>query len=266
MNKQDKCVPGHFLLLHALEDALKAAVLSPSLTKNQFNDLYKQFEASLENFKQKNSLIELTLLLKEKDLDLSIDGLVDLSTKHSKATFLKEKELIKAVVPKIYELLSNQHLTTENRSLLNIAIKKMATLYVKEEKNLSKKTTAVPLNLGSLLTFSNTAKTYEQMIHLFDISKALFDNDLKKAQKQLLQLVPSEKLSLFHHLNHLNPVDINAHFFSFETLALLKSRKMDIIRSLLALAWEMTHRAHNPFYYTNFEIRQLFNEAGRLPA
>lgn len=267
MGHQAKQIPGHFLFLHALEEALRAALLSPSLTKESFDALYTRFESSFTHFKQAGTSSEVAQLLKEKDLELSIDALVDLSTTHSKQTFLNEKALVKSIVPKIYQLLQSEVLSTENRALLNIAIKKMGLLYAKAQTKAEPfKAKALPIHLEGLLTYTSTKETYSHMTRLFDMAKTLFDNDFNQAQALLKSLTPQEKLSLFHHLNHLHSLNDEVNYFSFDAATLLKKYKMGVIRALLALAWEMTHKAHTPFYYTNFEIRQLFNEAAQLPA
>lgn len=266
MGHQSKQVPGHFLFLHALQEAVRGALLSPSLTKESFDALYTQFKTAFAHKSQEQERSEIARLLKSKDLELCIDTLVDLSTSHSKKEFLGEKALVKAIVPKIYQILQQEALSTENRALLNIAIKKMGLLYAKAPAKMSSQpTNAIAIHLEGLLGYSKK-ETYTHMLRLFDIGKALFDNDFEDAKEALMAMSPQEKLSLFHHLNHLHPVSINADYFSFDTTTLLKQRKMDLIRALLALAWELTHHANTPFYYTNFEIRQLFNEAGSLSA
>ncbi|PCI74909.1 hypothetical protein COB21_06245 [Candidatus Aerophobetes bacterium] len=266
MHKQNKVIPGQFLFLNALQQTIKEALLSPSLTAESFSKLYKQFASSESSFKQQSTFVNLAILMEEKDLNLSIDQIVDLSTAHSKQMFLSHKDLIKIIIPKIHQLLSTENLSIENRSLLNIAIKKMSSLYFRVTSLQKSGDPSSRSALKALLVYLDFKSSYDKTLYLFDISKALFENNIDKAASKLLNLSCDEKQVFCHHLAQLNPHFSKNKILQLSNPAFLKAHKMDIIRSLLAVAWEITNRCENRFYYTNFEIRQLFNEAKSLQA
>jgi hypothetical protein len=265
MHKKDsRVVSGQFLFLTAMEETLEKALKTPSLTSEDFNALHSQFRGSIDALKKQSTFVKLASLMKEKDLDLSIDHIVDLSTSNSKPFLMRHKNVIKMILPKIYQLLSQESLSHENRSLLNIAIKKMASLYFPKNRNKNEETAPSLATLKTLLVYLDFKASYKKALQLFEVGKALFDGNIEDAHGLIQTLTQDEKVLLVHHLNALISQPLPLTPFMLTSKSFVEKHKMDIVRSLLAIAWEISNRCKNTFYYTNFEIRQLFNEAQSL--